>query len=130
MNQYKMCMGMWNSFSPLIHINISQEQQRDKKKKKRINLKTMNGETIKTFFRESNKLPKASVRWKWQEHSHNKFLILRHSNKQCTLYDLCQHKAVGLRNTSFTVHQILRKIQKTCTTYMQIFNNFRLLDLK
>lgn len=51
MNQYKMCMGMWNSFSPLIHINISQEQQRDKKKeKKRINLKTMNGETIKTFF--------------------------------------------------------------------------------
>lgn len=41
-------------FSPLIHINISQEQQRDKKrtkkkKKKRIDLKTMTGETIKTF---------------------------------------------------------------------------------
>lgn len=30
MNQYKMCMGMWNSSSPLIHINISQVQQRDK----------------------------------------------------------------------------------------------------
>lgn len=53
-----MCMGMWNSLSPLIHINISQEQQRDKKK--RINLKTMTGETIKTF-QESNKLPKAVV---------------------------------------------------------------------
>lgn len=38
-------------------------------------------------------------------------------HKQCTLYDLCQHKAI--LNTSCTVHQILRKIQKTCTTYMQ-----------
>ena len=47
MNQYKICMGMWNSFSPLMHINISQEQQRDKK---RINLKTRTGETIKSFY--------------------------------------------------------------------------------
>lgn len=50
------------------------------------------------------------------------FMILLHSNKQCTLYDLCQHKAI--LNTSFTMHQILRKIQKTCTTYMQNTTNF------
>lgn len=48
-----MCMGMWNSSSPLIHIDISQEQQRDKKNQS----KTMTGETIK-LFRESYKLPK------------------------------------------------------------------------
>lgn len=46
MNQYKICMGMWNSFSPITHINISQEQQRDKKNQS----KTMTGETIKTFL--------------------------------------------------------------------------------
>lgn len=28
---------MWNSFSPLIHINISQEQQRDKKNQSKNN---------------------------------------------------------------------------------------------
>lgn len=37
MNQYKMCMGMWNSFSPSVHINISQEQQRDKKNQSKNN---------------------------------------------------------------------------------------------
>lgn len=31
MNQYKMCMGMWIFLFSLIHSNIAQVQQKDKK---------------------------------------------------------------------------------------------------
>lgn len=46
MNQYKMCMGMWNSFFSNNTRYISKVQQRDKKNQS----ETMTSETIQDFW--------------------------------------------------------------------------------
>jgi len=119
MNQYKMCMGMWISVCSLIHINIVQEQQKDKKNQSR----NMSGKQW-NFLGINRKIQRrrcvetdsftATIIWFCFC-----FILINRVRIRC---ELCQYKVI--LNT-YTVHQILRKIQKTA--YMQ--NISRILSL-
>lgn len=102
---------MWNSFFSINTRYISKVQQRDK----RINRKQWPVKQSKIFGNQ-----KAVELSKWQKYNpqHDPASFQETLN----FFMIWQQKS----NTKhiFTMHQILRKIHKTCTTYMQV------LDLK
>lgn len=126
MSIYEPIQNVYGNVELLFSIDthyISQVQQRERRKEQSENKNWV--KTIEPFWK--SRLSKGGGAFKGDgSKSHNTFLILLRSDKHCTLYDICQQKAI-LKHI-FTVHQILRKTQETCTTNMQ--NISPIWDLK
>lgn len=106
-----------NSFYPLLHINISQEQQRDKKNQPE---KQWQGETIRAY-------PGVQTR-RWCSSSTANNTFLAPASFQSTVYDLCPHKAI-LKHIFYSAPNIKENTENMYYIYAK-YRHHCLLDLK